>query len=92
MESVILSWLFDDRTPAVPAQTDDEVRCTERHFPAPIPPNESKARPTRICIVCSKRGIKRKEVRNHCPDCPSKPALCYPDYHRDYHTRMVYWM
>ncbi|GFR83467.1 PiggyBac transposase Uribo1 [Elysia marginata] len=92
IESVILSWLFDGHAPPQPDQTDDEVRCTERHFPAPIPPTENKAKPTRICVVCSKRGIKRKEVRNHCPDCPSKPALCYPDCYRDYHTRMIFWM
>ena len=54
---------------------DFAVRLMERHFPAPIPASDQKQYPTRICLVCSKKGHKRKESRNHCPDRPTKPAL-----------------
>ena len=92
LEEIIMSWIgSNSQRPLQVAQTDDAVRLMERHFPAPIPVSDQKQYPTRICLVCSKKGHKRKESRNHCPDCPTKPALCYPDCYRDYHTKFVYW-
>ena len=63
---------------------DRLVQKWQIHFSALIP----------VCVVCSKGGIKRKETRYHCPNCPSKPTLCCSDCYRDYHTRMqcIHWM
>ena len=97
-ESIAASWVFPDReaawaaTEAAQEVTDDEVRLTERHFPTNIPPTEKKAIPLKsVCVVCSKKGIKRKETRDMCPDCPSKPALCQPECYRLYHTHFKYY-
>ena len=97
IESVAASWMFPDYEAARAASeaalegSDDEVRLTERHFPSPIPPTDKKLYPSRVCIVCSKKGFKRKETRNHCPDCPSKPPLCLPECYKIYHTQFRYY-
>ncbi|WAR16709.1 PGBD4-like protein, partial [Mya arenaria] len=91
LESVITSWAYKDNRPPVVSEPEDIVRLRERHFLEIIPPNEGEERPTRLCKVCSKKGLKRREVRHYCPDCPSKPALCYSPCFRAYHTKFVYW-
>ena len=99
LEEVVTSWVWQNPSVeqgevarAVQETTDDEVRLVGRHFCRQIPATDVKKFPTRVCKVCSKRGIKRKESRNYCPDCPSKVALCYPDCFIAYHTQLCYWM
>lgn len=92
LEEVIMSWMIQDNVPCATAASDDGVRLRERHFLDCIPPTEKKEKPCRVCVVCSKKGIKRKETRYYCPDCPSKPALCMPECYRLYHTKLVFWM
>ena len=89
--SAIFSWLWKEKGPPELGEPEDIVRLWDRHFPAPIPPTPGKERPTRVRPVCTKKGWKRKVIRNHCPDCPSAPALCYPDCFRAYHTKLIYW-
>ncbi|KAK7095548.1 hypothetical protein V1264_006938 [Littorina saxatilis] len=92
LESVICSWLWPDNVPAVEEnKIDDEVRLTARHFMFSIPATPSKANPQKACRVCTKMHKIRRDVRFHCPFCPSKPALCYPQCFMDYHTKFIYW-
>ncbi|KAK7113186.1 hypothetical protein V1264_012524 [Littorina saxatilis] len=92
LESVICSWLWPDNVPAVEEnKIDDEVRLTARHFMFSIPATPSKANPQKACRVCTKKHQNRRDVRFHCPFCPSKPALCYPQCFMDYHTKFIYW-
>ncbi|KAK7110188.1 hypothetical protein V1264_014106 [Littorina saxatilis] len=92
LESLITSWLWPDQIPAVIEEdkVDDEVRLTGRHFIFPIPPTPMKDRPTRSCKVCWKKKTRR-DVRYHCPYCPSRAALCFPQCFVDYHTKFIYW-
>ncbi|KAK3725592.1 hypothetical protein RRG08_043010 [Elysia crispata] len=65
------------------------LRLTGRHFIEQIPAT-AKERPQKRCRVCSKKGVRR-DVRYHCPDCPSKPGLCLQHCFRAYHTLECYW-
>jgi len=91
MESVICSWLWPDCVPEVEEETrlDDEVRLTGKHFSFPIPATPGKVRAQKACKVCTRKQIRR-DVRFHCPFCPSRPALCYPQCFMDYHTKLNY--
>ena len=53
------------------------------HTPSRIPANEIKKYPTRRCVGCKERGIRR-ESRYYCKDCIDFPALCKACF-RDYH-------
>ena len=87
LESVVCAWLWQDCVPAVEEnKLNDEVTMTARHFIFSIPPAPSKAQPKRACRVCTKKLRIRCNVQFHCPFCPSKPALCYPQY-----TKYIYW-
>jgi hypothetical protein len=59
------------------------ARLTARHFPSFIPRTEKKLHPTRKCVVCKARNI-RKESIYWCGDCraPLCVAPCFGDYHR----------
>ena len=48
---------------------------TLKHTLLRIQPNEYKPYPTRRCVDCKMRGI-RKETRLYCNGCPDKTALC----------------
>ena len=92
LESVVCARLWPDCVPAAEEnRSDDEVRMTARHFIFPIPSTPSKAPPQRACRVCAKKLWIRRNVRFHCPFCPSKAALCYPQCFMDYHTQYIYW-
>lgn len=64
------------------SKTDNPSRLTERHFPAIIPPTTNKEKPTKRCVLCSQRGV-RKESRYWCLDCRTGlcPAPCFGNYH-----------
>ncbi|KAK3740708.1 hypothetical protein RRG08_048952 [Elysia crispata] len=66
------------------------ARLTGRHFIETIPPTR-KSNPQKRCRVCTKKNIRR-DVRYHCPDCPSKPGLCLMDCFRAHHTKEYYWI
>lgn len=91
LESIIMSWAYKGNHPPVVNEQEDIVRLRDKHVSETIPPTENKQRPTRLCKVCSKIGVKRREVRYYCPDCPSKPALCFSPCFRTFHTLFVYW-
>ncbi|KAK3732990.1 hypothetical protein RRG08_002596 [Elysia crispata] len=55
---------------AEPSMNENLLRLTGRHFIEQIPAT-AKERPQKRCRVCSKKGVRR-DVRYHCPDCPSK--------------------
>lgn len=67
------------------------VRMSGRHFPEKLTANAGKARPTKRCRVCYKKG-KRAESRFYCAKCPSHPALCFDGCFVDYHTKIKYWL
>ena len=54
---------------------DDFQRVDDKHTPSSIPANETKKYPTKRCVDCKKRGIRR-ESRYYCNDCSDYPALC----------------
>lgn len=91
-QAVIAQILFgmdqeaDSEVPAV----ESLVRLTEKHFPDVIPPTENKPRAQKRCRVCWARDKVRRDVRYHCPDCPTQPGLCFPACFKVYHTRMDY--
>lgn len=91
LESVIVAWAFQDQMPPEITESEDIVHLRDRHFPSVIPPNPGKDRLARLCKVCSKRGVKRREVPYYCRSCHSQPALCLPQCYQDFHTRLVYW-
>jgi len=66
------------------------ARLTQKHFPDKIPSTQNKARAQKRCRVCWARGRVRREVRYQCPDCPSKPGLCFPECFKIYHTQVNY--
>lgn len=71
--------------------TDDQVRLTERHFIARIPPNPAgKSNPSKNCKVCTlythTGTTRRKDTTYYCPQCPSQPGLCIVDCFKRYHT------
>lgn len=63
------------------SKTPRPSRLIERHFPSFIPPTK-KAKPTKRCHVCHKKGI-RKESRYWCANCHTGlcPAPCFEIYH-----------
>jgi hypothetical protein len=58
-------------------------RLTERHFLERIPATGKKAKPQKICIVCSKHG-RRKESIYWCSECEA--GLCLNGCFKKYHT------
>ena len=65
--------------------TDKNVlRLVERHFPERIP-SETKARPTKRCVVCYKNN-RRKEIVFWCPECEA--ALCVEECFKAFHTKL----
>ncbi|KAK3756836.1 hypothetical protein RRG08_048882 [Elysia crispata] len=88
-KAVIQDLLFSSE--ATPDAGDDHsVRLVDRHFMDVIPPTEKKARPQKQCKVCRAKGTRR-DTRYYCPDCPSKPGLCFPQCYKKYHTERFYW-
>ncbi|GFR69942.1 PiggyBac transposase Uribo2 [Elysia marginata] len=76
---------------AVPESPDDHtVRLIGRHFADILPASEYKARPQKKCRACSAKKI-RKDTRYFCPDCPSKPGLCFLACFKAYHAERNYW-
>ena len=69
---------------------DTELRLVGRHFPAYADDNSEKGlkKKSRRCVVCTKRGNKRKETRFICPECDV--GLCAAPCFRDYHTKKLY--
>ena len=61
------------------------------HVPEHLPPTEKKQKPQKRCKVCRMKGAGRRESRFYCPDCPSKPGLCFPQCFRAYHSQRKYW-
>ena len=74
---------------AVAAAAGGTDRLLGKHFPSSIPPTTKKERPTRVCVVCSKSGLRR-ESRYQCRHCMDKPALCIEPCFEKYHTKRVY--
>ena len=91
LESVIMEWAYKDNQQPAFSDPENVVRLRDKHFLEVIPPTDGKERPTRLCENCHKKGLKRGEVRHHCPDCPSKPALSYSPCFCAYHTKFIYW-
>jgi hypothetical protein len=65
---------------------DQPRRLTERHFPIPVPPTPSKAKPARKCHVCAnttKGPQKRKDNKVMCAQCDVSLCLnpCFSIYH-----------
>lgn len=75
-----------DRPPTVQPALILPARLTERHFPRLIPPTQ-KQRPTRTCIVCRRRNV-RKETRYTCVDC--NVCLCIIPCFESYHTQLEF--
>jgi hypothetical protein len=67
--------------------TLDAARLAGRHFQEHIPPTAKKARPTRVCKVCSKLK-KRRETSYQCSTC--KVSLCVIPCFEIYHTVKEY--
>lgn len=82
---VISSLLFEDAAVPAAEHCEDLARLTERHFISTIPPTDKKARAQKRCRVCYLQG-RRKDVRYHCLDCPTKPGLCMEPCYKLYHT------
>ncbi|XP_046679535.1 uncharacterized protein LOC124366956 isoform X3 [Homalodisca vitripennis] len=66
---------------------EDILRLIQRHFPEYVPPTEKKAGPSRRCIVCSKRNVRR-ESRYQCSDCDI--GLCAAPCFKVFHTEKNY--
>jgi hypothetical protein len=69
---------------------DQPHRLTERHFPIPIPPTPSKAKPARKCHVCAnttKRPPKRKDTKFMCAECDV--SLCLHPFCDISHTCQI---
>ena len=60
------------------------LRLIGRHFPEYCPPTAKKERPTRVCVQCRKRQI-RKESSYWCKDC--QVGLCAAPCFKDWHTK-----
>ena len=67
---------------------DENVRLSGSHFSETFPSTACKERPYRRCRLCLIRGLRR-ETRQFCNVCPSKPALCKSGCFEDYHTLQV---
>jgi hypothetical protein len=91
-QMVIAQLLFSDdehQDNDVPA-VESLLRLTQKHFPDVIPPTDKKSRAQKRCRVCWARDKVRRDVRYHCPDCPTNPGLCFPACFKAYHTQMEY--
>ncbi|XP_068129533.1 piggyBac transposable element-derived protein 4-like [Hyperolius riggenbachi] len=91
-EQVITSLIFQSGQPAMNPDllvSEDVIRLHARHFPAPLPPTTSKQHPQKRCKVCRRNGARR-DTRYHCPQCPSKAALCLVPCFEVYHTVFRY--
>uniref|UniRef100_A0A1B6J0L0 PiggyBac transposable element-derived protein 4 C-terminal zinc-finger domain-containing protein n=1 Tax=Homalodisca liturata TaxID=320908 RepID=A0A1B6J0L0_9HEMI len=66
---------------------EDILRLIQRHFPEYVPPTEKKAGPSRRCIVCSKRNVRR-ESRYQYSDCDI--GLCAAPCFKVFHTEKNY--
>ena len=60
------------------------LRLIGRHFPEYCPPTAKKERPTRVCVQCRKRQI-RKESSYWCKDC--QVGFCAAPCFKDWHTK-----
>jgi hypothetical protein len=63
--------------------TDKTVpHLIERHFLERIPPTESKAKPTKRCVMCYEQG-KRRETVFWCLDCEAGLFVegCFKTFH-----------
>lgn len=60
------------------------ARLSEKHFITHIPSTNSKTNPTRRCVVCSAKGVRR-ESRFYCDGCDK--ALCLEECFKAYHTK-----
>jgi len=81
---VIAQMLFTDdgdSTDDVPV-VESLARLTQKHFLDTIPATEKKSKAQKRWRVCWSRERVRRDVRYHCPDCPSKPGLCFPTVSR----------
>jgi hypothetical protein len=66
-----------------PSVLTPHKRLTERHFLEQIAPMGKKARPHRLCVVCTKKG-QRRETQYWCSECEA--ALCLEGCFKAYHT------
>lgn len=82
LEGMITEFVFENRVTAIEAvrrepTNETQIRLTGRHYVKNIPSTENKQYPMKRCRVCYHKGIKRKETRFYCPQCPSHPGLCF---------------
>ena len=61
-----------------------ELPTIGRHFLELVPPTEKKQSPTKRCVECTKRGI-RKEGRYQCKNCSNHPGLCPAPCFKNHH-------
>jgi len=67
-----------------PPKQSTPAKCG-RHFPERIPSTQKKGKPTKRCIVCYKKNI-RKESSYQCGNCVNNPGLCIDLCFREHHT------
>lgn len=83
-EIIVEKYAEKKETPERRSKRPKPSRLLERHFPDFLPPTENKEKPTRRCVICYEKGI-RKESRYWCEDC--KTGLCPAPCFRAYHTK-----
>ncbi|KAF7685756.1 PiggyBac transposable element-derived protein 4 [Cucumispora dikerogammari] len=73
-----------DTSPKYHHKASDETRLVGKHSKEHIPPTTKKQHPTKFCVICHKRGLRR-ESRYCCKTCVSKPALCIDPCFEEFH-------
>jgi len=63
----------------------DTSRLSGQHYMDRLQPTQTKADPTKRCVVCFKAG-RRRETRYFCETCLSQPALCVVPCFKTFHT------
>lgn len=84
IEDTVASYPIESQKLSQSRSTTSNVsRLIEKHFPDYIPDSSTTKNPSRRCVVCYKKKI-RKESRYWCPTC--KVPLCVVPCFREYHT------
>ena len=75
---------INEKTQLCPISESSTSFHNEKHNLQPILPTEKKKYPTKRCVVCLDKSL-RKETRYYCSICMDSPALCKNKCFRVYH-------
>ncbi|XP_046998417.1 piggyBac transposable element-derived protein 4-like [Schistocerca americana] len=81
-EQLTISSPHQETSVGRPPRTPKATRLTARHFPDLLPPT-TKKRPTRRCVVCTRKCL-RKETSYWCAEC--EVSLCAAPCFKLFHT------